>query len=398
MKATPSLTSILSLVCLLGSLSTALAQDITGFTALEVRGRCQVIQDGSTAPLEIGKIYPFGTTLETERRSMAKLQFSNDNVFQLLARTRLTITEDANNPKLKILQLQKGQVDLTLDQFPDDHELQVETPTAVCGAVGTRFVVSFEQEETADGQAITSQRRQSSFSCDKGEVFVASRFSVGGTETTGDTMDVPSMTAGSALVATIHEGLENSYTDITVNRGSLTFEYGGDAANTFLVEPTNEDEPTRFICALEKSDSAVDMAALEVTNGSITNQRPKRFLGFIPAGTEETAVSADDGPVVVKDQKVLKEEPPEEDEEIDESERNLTARYLAAAKTEGELHSEWIDVTSTGRAAPQLEERVKEAAAEATSLRDQLTTLRRLRTLSLIRRSGARSARPNVRP
>ena len=77
------------------------------------------------------------------------LQFSQDNTFRLLARTTLMVTQGVRNPKLKVIQLTQGSVDLKLDDYPPDLKFQVETPSAICGAVGTRFSVSFEDESIA---------------------------------------------------------------------------------------------------------------------------------------------------------------------------------------------------------------------------------------------------------
>ncbi len=369
-------------LALLGAISTH-AQEITGFTAIRVVGDCQVIENDQPRPIKEGETFSFGTTVETQRRSVLDLQFSDGNTFRLLARTRLQVSEATDNPKLKVLRLEKGDVELSLDKFPKDHKLQVETPTAVCGAVGTRFVVTFEPE--AEDATAKSESRSSGFSCSQGEVYVASRFSIDDKEVIGNTLNVPSMPAGSQLVATIHEGLENSYTDIVVTRGRLSFEYGGSKGNSFAVEPRGEDKPTRFVCALEKSEDSVQMAAVEVREGAIVNTR-KRFL----LGDETTEITAEDGAVLVKDQKVFAADP----EEAEEAEKSLTSRYLAAAQEEGELHSQWIDITLEGRADPLLEARVVEAARNATALRSQLATLRTIRMLNQIKRGASRSMRP----
>jgi hypothetical protein len=118
------------------------AEDIKGFTPINQEGDCTINSGSGFLPASIGKLYPFGNNAKTGRNSFLDLEFSDGNTFRLLARTSVTITENAKDPKLKVIQLTKGTVDLKLDNFPADHKLQVETPTASCGAVGARAIVA----------------------------------------------------------------------------------------------------------------------------------------------------------------------------------------------------------------------------------------------------------------
>lgn len=364
--------------CMAVLMSGAARADIGGFTAIEITGRCQAKAPGQAefAPVVKGQEYDFGTMVTTSRNSALVLEFSTGNTFQLLARTKLIIAEDTRDPKLKILKLREGTVNLTLDDFPKDHKLQVETPTAVCGAVGTRFVVSFDDDDAS--------KAKNSFSCDKGEVFVASRFEFDDDQPVlRRTLDVPSVKAGSALVAVIHQGLENSYTDVTVNRGKLTFDYGGKAGK-LRVSP-DEGKSARFICSLEKSEGDVDMMALKVEDGEVENVRTTRRFGFGAEKEEIDTVS--DGATVVIQKSEVKEPKKAED-------MGAVEAYLDAAREEGEAHTEWVEMKldDAPKAAIDAQEvKVKTAAAKASKLRRQLMAKRMRKLTGQIRRAANRS-------
>jgi hypothetical protein len=377
-------TMYLMLTAFLLCSASLLAEDINGFTAIEVKNSCRVKVPGEAAykSAELNQSYPFGTSVKTGRNSSMVLRFddkSGQNTFQLLARTTLSIEENTKDAKLKILKLDSGNLKLTLDNFPKDHKLEVETPTAVCGAVGTRFVVSFEDGEEKAGS------RKNTFDCSKGEVYVASRFRVGGAGTPSvsrQSFDAPSVKSGSSLVAVIHEGKENTYSDITVNRGKLTFNYGGDKGNSFSVEANDEKKPARFVVALEKSAKSVDMVALKVEDGTVKNTGPKRF-GFKPKVTD---ITPENGAVVLKDKKVA--QPDEKDEEA-----TIVDDYIAATKKEGELHTK-VEVMKKAEVPPApaevqaVEEQLNVAAAAATALRKKLVT-KRMGTMRRHIRQGA---------
>ncbi len=369
------------------------ADEITGFTVLDVQNECTATTtDGKKEKAEKGKAYTFGTTLETGRNSTADLQFSEGNVFRLLARTRLVIAQDVRDLKLKKinLTLETGSVKLDLDKFPPDHKLQVETPTAVCGAVGTRFAVSFEYDTNEVQAKALAATRKASFACEQGATTLCSKTIVKGKEQLGQSFNVARMEAGSALQATIHEGLENTFADITVNRGKLTFDVGGKGGNSFVAEPVADDKPSRFVCALEKAGDKVKTAAIEVKNGKVDSVATSS--GFLGLGkkTELTSLTSESGAVLVQDQAVMT--PPAGNPEIKE---NLSG-YLTAAENEGQLHSKYTDLQRSGQqaAAAAMFPQVQDAATKATLLRSQLVTQRTIKLMQTLRNVSQRPRLP----
>jgi hypothetical protein len=139
----------------------ASAAEINNFTVLKISGKkdCKFKDGVKYTKLTAGQVLPFGTTVKTGRKSTITLQFSIGNTFIMMPKTTITVQQDTTNKKLKQIniKLNEGFVKVELDDFKG-HKLQVETPTAVCGAVGTHFVVG-----TGETQ---------SFTCSKGEVYL----------------------------------------------------------------------------------------------------------------------------------------------------------------------------------------------------------------------------------
>ena len=98
--------------------------DIQGFTPIKKIGDCRIKSEYGYDVIVLGTIYEFNRTVKTGRKSLLDLEFSDGNSFRLLARSTITITEDVQNPKLKILQVSQGSIDVRLDEFPADHKLQ----------------------------------------------------------------------------------------------------------------------------------------------------------------------------------------------------------------------------------------------------------------------------------
>jgi hypothetical protein len=372
-------------IAIVGLSLPAFANSITGFRALKATGQCLVKAVGQEDYVDVksGDTYAFGSTLKTGRNSNMLLEFSQGNTFRLLPRTTLVLNQNTRNPKLKVLKLQSGSISLQLDDFPKGHKLEVETPSAICGAVGTRFVVSFDEVETTPGE---QQPGRNSFSCSEGMVKVASRFKVGDEEVTGKSFSVPEVEAGTSIVAFIHEGLENTYTDVTVNRGALSFQYGDSKENTFKVD-AKDNSPTRFVCALEKSDKAVDLIALDVRAGEVKRQT-SRF--FVAKKTE--SVTPEKGAVLVSGKEILST--------TEDAEEDAIGDYLSKAKVEGELHSKLVKLEIDGSnpvAIQATRTQLQAAATAATAARNLLKSKRIRKAMQGINRASSRLNR-RMRP
>jgi hypothetical protein len=91
--------------------------------------------------------YPLGSWAKTGAGSSMVFVFSPQNIFRLLPSSELQVngSGEAHSGFRRVLQLKAGSVDLDLKALPKGTSIQVETPTAVCGAVGTSFSVNADE-------------------------------------------------------------------------------------------------------------------------------------------------------------------------------------------------------------------------------------------------------------
>ena len=339
------------------------AAGIEGFSAIDAVGDCKIIEDALYEDIVIGEVYSFGRTVTTGRNSYLDLQLSEGNTFRLLARTSLVVTEDVRDPKLKILQLDQGTVNLKLDNFPADHKLHVETPSAICGAVGTRFIVSFEDPTMVSAVAGTPGSRAHRFSCEQGELQVASRFTIDDEIIIGKSFTVDSVTAGSDMVAVIHEGLDNAYTDVTVNRGRLTFNYGGEDGMAFVVDAGDGEKPSRFTAAISKKDDGSEFVAFKVEQGLVD------FV-FFGGETDAARITSADGAVFVPTTAAVKSI-------VKGSQANEQAsQQLRAANAEGQEFAKLTDMKNEGASEADIENqqrKVRDAAARTNKVKNAIS-------------------------
>jgi hypothetical protein len=143
---------VLGVVVLVAAIaSSALAGFEPLFRIVKVTGDCslQRPEEAEFLPAEESKAYPFGTKVRTGMRSSLVIVFSEGNVCRVLANAYLTMDEGMKNKKLKIIRLHDGEVEVELEEefHKDGNALNVETATAICGAVGCKFRVASKVEE-----------------------------------------------------------------------------------------------------------------------------------------------------------------------------------------------------------------------------------------------------------
>lgn len=119
-------------------------------------------------PVKLSQSYPLGWWARTQQ-SPLKVEFTPQNVFRLLPRSEVQVsgTGAANSKFRRIIKLNAGKVDLELKNLQGSR-VEVETPTAICGAVGTSFTVDAEKGHFAirEGAIFANAKRDSGF---KGE-------------------------------------------------------------------------------------------------------------------------------------------------------------------------------------------------------------------------------------
>lgn len=113
------------------------------FRVTSVTGECTVMPKGDTAfvPVQQDKAYHYGSVIKTGRKSSLIIVLADGNECQVLANAELEMQQDTTDPKLKIIKLKEGRVDVNLDpEFEESgYGLHVETAAAICGAIGCKF-------------------------------------------------------------------------------------------------------------------------------------------------------------------------------------------------------------------------------------------------------------------
>jgi len=131
--------------------ATAFADFEPLFQVIDITGDCslQRPQEDSSSPAESNKAYPYGTKIITGKRSALTISFSEGNICRILANANVSVDEDKSNAKLKIIRINKGEVEVELqeDFHKNGDELNVETATATCSAIGCKFRVASKAEE-----------------------------------------------------------------------------------------------------------------------------------------------------------------------------------------------------------------------------------------------------------
>jgi hypothetical protein len=121
------------------------------FRVIKVTGECSLKRpkERKFAPAEESKAYPYGTKIRTGVRSSLVVIFSEGNICRVLPNTDLTMSERASNKKLKTVRLKEGEVEVELkeDFDSDGNALNVETSTAICGAIGCKFNVKSKTKD-----------------------------------------------------------------------------------------------------------------------------------------------------------------------------------------------------------------------------------------------------------
>ena len=121
------------------------------FRVTAVNGECTVMPKGAKAfvPAESGKAYHYGSEIKTGRKSSLIMLLADGNECQVLANAHLIMAQNVQDPKLKIIKLKAGMVDIDLDpEFEESgYGLQVETAAAICGVIGSKGSVGVRADK-----------------------------------------------------------------------------------------------------------------------------------------------------------------------------------------------------------------------------------------------------------
>ena len=235
------------------------------FRVVRMKGICRVMAAGEFIPLELNREYPLGTIIRTGVHSFADVEFSKLNTFRILPRTTLEITEDARSSPRKVLSLHGGSVRVEMDKLPAGHKVEVETPSMVCSAEGTRFTVSYNDEELETPRRFKGLSGVHRFVCDSGKIEIASRHARDDGRVFVGRSLVLGATPGTELWAALLDGIDSYYAKVYVHRGQITGQHG-DSIN-FKVNA--DEQPTEFETAMTLQQDLLPVIAFDVSEGFV---------------------------------------------------------------------------------------------------------------------------------
>jgi hypothetical protein len=124
------------------------------FKIRKVEGQCSICREppATPVPAEAGQAYAYGTRVTTAPLTSVQLEFSARNTFTVLTNSPASfiVKQDPADPKLKTIELHAGRMDIALEEnFREHNALNVETPAAVCSAIGCRFQANCVAESDA---------------------------------------------------------------------------------------------------------------------------------------------------------------------------------------------------------------------------------------------------------
>jgi hypothetical protein len=233
------------------------------FRVVRMKGICRVMAAGEFIPLELNQEYALGTIIRTGVHSFADVEFTKLNIFRILPRTTLEITEDARNSPRKVLSLHSGSVRVEMDKLPAGHKVEVETPSMICSAEGTRFTVSYNDEELELPRRFRGLSGAHRFVCDSGKIEIASRHARDDGRVYIGRSLILSATPGTELWAALLDGIDSFYAKVYVQRGQIAGKHGD--AISFNI---NADEmPTEFETGMTLQEDLMPVIAFDVGEG-----------------------------------------------------------------------------------------------------------------------------------
>ncbi len=131
-----------------------------------VMGNVLIYKSGTITPAKYGMDISDADFVETKASSQCRIMFSKGGSLSLEPLTKISIKLVANSNSVRS-KLSNGSVLASVRRVTNDQEFSIQTPTAVAGARGTKFMVSYN-----------SQNRQTQVAVGAGKVKVAPAINV----------------------------------------------------------------------------------------------------------------------------------------------------------------------------------------------------------------------------
>ncbi len=303
------------------------AGDFETFSIQKVKGdSCEIKSSGKSASWVAAKdhdIHKTGSRGRTGDDSSFVVSFDEENSFRLLADTEVVISATARSSgyqKVVNLSMSQGKVEIDLKAFPKNYQFKVQTPTAVCGAIGTSFDVSADSDQ------------KNMFKCKNGTIFARSL--------EDRSFDAAQIHPGQSLTAIVKPGKENSYTKLETSGGTIPVSIGSD-------DHSYDIQRGSVVQLAQEHTEKVNQVAIKVDQGDLGGNK-KGY--YVMDGAELLDYSKEKGPRMVDD-------------------------YLEAAKKEGTLRAELNQARAAGTPKDELNQlqiRLDTVAEEATQKRKEL--------------------------
>lgn len=295
------------------------------FTIQDVEGDCKIKPpDATYQPAKINENYPTGSSGSTGPDGTLTIEFDQQHRFLLLPKAEVVIGLSTRDPKFQkeadlSLNLNKGGIRVI--ETKKDYELKVQTPTAICGAVGTDYMVE-----------VNNNGKKNLFKCKEGTITAQSR--------EDSSFKASKIKHGQSLDATVVPGKENSYASITTKGGEMPISFGSE-------DQLKVKEGSEIILAQEKTEKNTP-AVLRIKNGNIDGKGEGRY---VVEGDKMISYSKDDAP-------------------------KLVDQYLEAAKKEGDLNFKYKETPSASN-QEALDKAAEDASEKRRALLDYRDVIRR---------------------
>ena len=311
------------------------------FTIKKVDAKCEVQlpESGEWKEVKKDEQHQAGVMGRTGASGQMKVEFDKKNSFILMPNSTVKISAETRSASFQkvlcIAKVEKGAVKVDLEEVKEGDKVGIQTPTAVCGAVGTKFVVAVGED--------TGDPRKGTFACSQGEVQVAP------TNYENERYDafVANVGPGSTLIASVSPGQDNAHTKLETSGEAVAMDFGkGKEDPQFSVSKGSVIE------LAQPQEENTGTVALRVREGKLTAKegdeaKPHTSGRYLYDGGEVLDVAKSDKP--------------------DET-REAFDDYLRLAQVEGDRRADVARKPGDAAAADAL----NKAAEKATEARNKL--------------------------
>ena len=119
------------------------------FRVTGVKGICQVRKPEAAAfaPVVLGKAYPFGTVVRTEKNGEAVINLSTGDAFRMQASTEVIVRVSPGSDSNRLVQLESGKIQSDVHENLPEDAVVVETAVGACDAFTGRSDIQMSRDK-----------------------------------------------------------------------------------------------------------------------------------------------------------------------------------------------------------------------------------------------------------